>query len=162
MVLVSLAAASPCIPLTRSFFVHLNTSKRLPRRLPLWPESRNVPRVLRLERLRWRLGLSVESILPTVQVIIVEILRKTQNTLSLLECTLDLFPLASPNVRCTSLVGHEHHHDIMAWKSTLKKTGQKKKWTHTNASTITPWNVGNNFYTSSPSTSFPVNLTWDH
>ena len=69
----------------------------------------------------------VESILATVQVIIVETLRKTQNTLSLLECTLDLFPLASPNVRFTSLVGHEHQHDIMASKSTLKKKGQKKK-----------------------------------
>ena len=43
-----------------------------------------------------------------------------------------------------------------------KKKKKKKMNTHTNASTVTPWNVGNSFFTSSPSTSFAVNLTWDH
>ena len=48
--------------------------------------------------------------------------------LSRLECTLDLFPLASPNVRFTSLVGHEHHHDMHhGFEINIEQQGAKKK-----------------------------------
>lgn len=48
--------------------------------------------------------------------------------LSRLECTLDLFPLASPNVRFTSLVGHEHHHDMHhGFEINIEEEGAKKK-----------------------------------
>ena len=42
---------------------------------------------------------------------------------------------------------------------------KKKKNEHTHKrfySHALAWNVGNSFFTSSPSTSFAVNLTWDH